>query len=104
MPAVAAMTWAVARGRSRGCNSPKRLPRTRSSHVAMPSRRHSPTSPGLALWLSATVLPAATRRRIVAIAASGYTGLVTAGTLQWLRGNASRSSASSTVPCGWRRQ
>jgi hypothetical protein len=43
---------------------------------------------GLAVWLSATTLAEATRTRIVAIAAAGYTGLIAAGTLQWLQGRA----------------
>lgn len=43
---------------------------------------------GLAVWLSATGLAAATRRRVVAFAAAGYTGLVAAGTIQWLDGRA----------------
>lgn len=43
---------------------------------------------GLAVWLSATATTAAMRARIVAIAAVGYTGLVIAGTVQWLNGRA----------------
>ena len=42
----------------------------------------------LALWLSATSMAAATRTRVIAIAAAGYTGLLAAGTLQWLDGRA----------------
>lgn len=43
---------------------------------------------GLAVWLSATAMEAAIRTRIVAIAAVGYSGLLAAGTLQWLDGRA----------------
>jgi hypothetical protein len=43
---------------------------------------------GLAVWLSATTMPAAARTRILAIAAVAYSGLVAAGTLQWLDGRA----------------
>jgi hypothetical protein len=43
---------------------------------------------GLALWLSATTLAAATRLRIVGLAAAGCTGLLVAGTLQWIDGRA----------------
>jgi hypothetical protein len=40
----------------------------------------------LAVWLSATSMAAATRTRVIAIAAVSYTGLLAAGTLQWLDG------------------
>jgi hypothetical protein len=43
---------------------------------------------GLAVWLSATAMAAVTRTRVIAIAAAGYTGLLVAGTLQWLDGRA----------------
>ena len=43
---------------------------------------------GLAVWLSATAVAADKRGRIVAVAAVAYTGLVIAGTLQWLDGRA----------------
>jgi hypothetical protein len=43
---------------------------------------------GLALWLSATSVGAATRTRVVALAAAAYSGLLVAGTLQWLDGRA----------------
>lgn len=41
---------------------------------------------GLALWLSAVPLVPAARVRITRIAIAGYTGLLTAGTIQWLDG------------------
>ena len=41
---------------------------------------------GLALWLSAVPLVAATRVRVVRIAVAGYCGMLLAGTLQWLDG------------------
>lgn len=43
---------------------------------------------GLAVWLSATTLQPAARAKIVATAAVGYSGLLVAGTLQWLDGRA----------------
>jgi hypothetical protein len=43
---------------------------------------------GLALWLSATAMPPARRTITVAAAAAGYSGLLVAGTLQWLAGRA----------------
>lgn len=43
---------------------------------------------GLAVWLSATTLQAATRTAYVATAAVGYCGLLVAGTVQWLDGRA----------------
>lgn len=42
----------------------------------------------LAVWLSASTMHAAARTRIVAIAAVAYSGLLTAGTWQWLDGRA----------------
>lgn len=43
---------------------------------------------GLAVWLSATAMTATTRTRLIAVAAVGYTGLLVAGTVQWLAGRA----------------
>ncbi len=41
---------------------------------------------GLALWLSAVPLAPASRVRVVWLAVAGYTGLLVAGTIQWLDG------------------